>query len=386
MKQLVIADRAIENDQILRDRVLSTMNGYVDDFQVISSRTVPGPGGKSIEIVADVTVSSARIENFLGSTSGNTALVNTDNLLADVQREKASRKARTEILLRLFDPYPMNAIEVTVNSIRPDTQSPDHVHIDFSVKPREAFVKQLRDGLKQLGGSESPSPSSGKAILKQLLKQRGLELPPAFRQPIHPASRAEQYPSSATVCFSDLYRGEMLGKDNAPGQSVLSAQSGIVGGAQPSGCTTLPSVDLTVFATNQYRNDSFGLRVLYAWDVGNASVAFIPEPRDGGPYGSRTGNPLFAIQRDTDGNGRIWLETRLRNYRITLSANAIPENARAIHILPFMGEMSMVASNVKLADNALVLIAPFGDQRTAPLGNVRDSLEKELNLIKIGDK
>jgi hypothetical protein len=387
MKQLVIADRAVENDKILRDRVLSTMNGYVDEFKVIRSRTVPSAGEKTIEIEADVKVSSSRIENFLGFTSGGKAAVNGGNLLADVQREKASRKARTEILLRLFDAYPTNAIQVTINSIRPDAQSPDRVHIDFAVRPREAFLKQLRVGLKELG-AEVPSVEDA---------QRG------FRN----------YTSFAAVCFSDLYRGESWSGEGDSGGAVQSAQTGSMGGMHSSGCTVLPGVDLPAIGKNGagYFLDSFFLRVLYSWDVKEASVAFAPETRcppehDGHPLAScgmekadtfGTDNPLFAIRglgkdaanpRESTGV-QIWIETRTRYYRITIPANAIPENARVIHILPFLGQVSRTDrgnTNVELQDSEPIMITPFGNRKVTPLGNARDSLEKELTLNKIGDK
>jgi type IV secretory pathway TrbF-like protein len=52
MKQLVVVDRAVSADAIIRDKVLSTMNGYVEHFSEI--KIVKEDGNVTVE--ADVTV------------------------------------------------------------------------------------------------------------------------------------------------------------------------------------------------------------------------------------------------------------------------------------------------------------------------------------------
>ncbi|MGH9550251.1 MAG: hypothetical protein ACRD3W_12795, partial [Terriglobales bacterium] len=66
MRQLVIAERTIRGNSILRDKVMSTMNGYIDRFQQRDLKKI----GSGYSVTAEITVSASRIENFLGVTTG----------------------------------------------------------------------------------------------------------------------------------------------------------------------------------------------------------------------------------------------------------------------------------------------------------------------------
>ncbi|MBF0108783.1 MAG: hypothetical protein HQL76_06370 [Magnetococcales bacterium] len=64
MSQLVVVDRAISNNAVLRDKVMSTMNGYIDAIKERKvEKTTTG-----FSFTADISVSASRITNFLGIT------------------------------------------------------------------------------------------------------------------------------------------------------------------------------------------------------------------------------------------------------------------------------------------------------------------------------
>jgi hypothetical protein len=117
MKQLVIVDRVISGDTLVRDRVMSTMNGYIEQFtQKEAHRTNTG-----YAVAADVTVSASRIENFIGLSVGSAGRVEGTTLLAEQNRrlaqlraERLQAQARGEIFDRIFRGFPSQVAVVKV--------------------------------------------------------------------------------------------------------------------------------------------------------------------------------------------------------------------------------------------------------------------------------
>jgi hypothetical protein len=153
MSQLVIADRVISDDKVLRDTVMSTMNGFVDRVEPI--RTYKD--GNEIVTELNVGVSKTRIENFLGGSTGASASVRGSDLSAGLQGELLSRTARAQILWRLFAGYPGKAIEIKVEKIGLSEQDPNLIIVDYSFSTDKAFLSSLKQGLKALGRAPTPS-------------------------------------------------------------------------------------------------------------------------------------------------------------------------------------------------------------------------------------
>lgn len=145
MQQLIVVDRAIKDDQIIRDKIMSTMNGYIEDFKELSTKKE----GQQIAVKAVVTVSSSRIENFIGTSIGGGGSVSGAALFADTQREIAQRKARGEIFDRLFRGFPSEVMETKLLKISP---SPDlkYYIIDIEMSFSKPWVDALKSGLEAL--------------------------------------------------------------------------------------------------------------------------------------------------------------------------------------------------------------------------------------------
>jgi hypothetical protein len=123
MSQLVIADRVVSDDKVLRDTVMSTMNGFVERFEPI--RTYKE--GSEIVTEANVAVSNTRMENFLAGSTGASASLRGSDLSANLQGELASRAARAQVLWRLFAGYPGKAIEIKIEKIGLSAQDPHFI-------------------------------------------------------------------------------------------------------------------------------------------------------------------------------------------------------------------------------------------------------------------
>lgn len=148
LSQLVVSDIAVDGDTVLRDRVQSTMNGFVDRVEETNMRRE----GDEIVISSRITVSTTRIANFLGLQSA-AASVDGLSLLSELNRETEQRSAVAEILARSFRGFPSKAIETTITSIKPSPKNPDEVLIDFSFAPSREWLKSLDDTLQALAVS-----------------------------------------------------------------------------------------------------------------------------------------------------------------------------------------------------------------------------------------
>ena len=153
MKQLIVVDRAISGDKVLRDRVMSTMNGYIDKFsQTKINRTSAG-----YSVSADVTVSASRIENFIGVVVGSGGEIPGHTLLAEQNRRAAQARvdqlqseARGEIFDRVLRGFPTAAMELKISSIGLSDNDPNVINVAIAIKYKPTFVKALVNTVKTL--------------------------------------------------------------------------------------------------------------------------------------------------------------------------------------------------------------------------------------------
>jgi hypothetical protein len=147
LPQLVVADRRIENDKVVRDSVLSTMNGFVDSFQVINQSTV----NSQTVIRAEVGISVSGIENFVLTSGKGSAQFDGSTLLGNLSRDDLARKSRSEIIERTFDGFPSRAFDVKVKRIAPDPNERGVVTATIEMQVNKQFLKNLKNVLKVTG-------------------------------------------------------------------------------------------------------------------------------------------------------------------------------------------------------------------------------------------
>lgn len=149
MQQLIVTDRVIRDDQIVRDRIMSTMNGYVETF----ARVGGGQADSGVYVEADVTVSPSRITNFIAGTSSTASEVDGGSLFAESQRDIDQRRSRGEIFDRLLEGYPGSAMQTRVLSIVPDAHSAGDFVMKVEVSYAEGWAHAFTSGLQALSAS-----------------------------------------------------------------------------------------------------------------------------------------------------------------------------------------------------------------------------------------
>jgi hypothetical protein len=145
--QLVVADRRIENDKLVKDSILSTMNGFVDSFEVIKQTSERG----RVQLVAQVTVSVSGIENFVLSSGKGSAKFDSNAVLGNLQKDDLMRVSNSEIVTRLFEGFPSRAFDVQVKKIAPDPQNRGIVLVTIDIRANKQFIRNLRSGLRVIG-------------------------------------------------------------------------------------------------------------------------------------------------------------------------------------------------------------------------------------------
>lgn len=146
MTQLVIADRVINDDKVVRDTVMSTMNGFIERFEPVRTYAE----GTEIVIDAYVTVSNSRIANYLAPLTAAHAVVRGSDISASMQAELLSSQARAEILWHLFSGYPGVALEITIDKVGLSDKNPNLIAVDYSMTTNRQFIAKLKEGLKAL--------------------------------------------------------------------------------------------------------------------------------------------------------------------------------------------------------------------------------------------
>ncbi|WHQ68631.1 hypothetical protein [Methylorubrum extorquens] len=145
VEQLVVVDRAVENDEVVRDRIISTMNGYVDDLRDISvSSTDAG-----YDVALEVTVSKTRINNFAAFLKSGSPL-RGNALLQEAIREVEQRNVRSEIVDHLFRGYPAQAVNVDLVQAKPNASDPRVINLSFRQQVDSSFLRSVVEGLKAL--------------------------------------------------------------------------------------------------------------------------------------------------------------------------------------------------------------------------------------------
>ena len=159
ISQLVVVDREISGNSVVRDRVISTMNGYIENFVV--RREIKT--GAEFSVTADVVVSASRIENFLGIVTSAGGAFDGSGLFAEQARRKAQaeadilqQKARGEIFDTVLRALPSKAISIKTTEITLSDKNPEITKIKVEITYKPEFIKALTGSVEALSVMKCP--------------------------------------------------------------------------------------------------------------------------------------------------------------------------------------------------------------------------------------
>ena len=155
--QLVFVERIVIDENLERDIVISTMNGFISDIEVVSADR--DPNGLFV-IVASVTLSGSGLENYISrftsieKISEVRSRVNADEIAQRLARAKElntleaqkrltqwnSAKALSE---KLFTGYPGFTVRARLAELSFNSRVPDILELRFTYQLEQSFTKQL---------------------------------------------------------------------------------------------------------------------------------------------------------------------------------------------------------------------------------------------------
>ena len=160
--QFVFVERQIADDEIRRDVVISTMNGFVKDIELVS---VTRDENGFYSIFASVTVSGSGLENFIAKhisvtelnlqrskingseVSRRLAKARELNLLEETKR-KTQWDTASKLMDRILDGYPGHVIAGAMTSLSFNERVPDILQLSFEYgldrKYAQNVIEQLR--------------------------------------------------------------------------------------------------------------------------------------------------------------------------------------------------------------------------------------------------
>ena len=148
LEQLVVTDRKIVNDELVRDETISTLNGFIKKRKILATRKVDG----QVEVDAQITVSRKQITNYIGEHSADQSGSNIDgnSLGSEIERQRSAAKSSNALIQRLMRGFPLNATDVRIKSVKVSREHRDFLEVVVQLKFKKDFLEALAETAKAM--------------------------------------------------------------------------------------------------------------------------------------------------------------------------------------------------------------------------------------------
>ena len=206
--QLVIADREIRGNEVIRDDVRSTLNGYVERFEVLAQ-----------DVQADQHVVRARIHvspsrliaAMRQAGNGATQPLDGATIGAAVAAKRMKDSTTAVMVARLLRVLPSEVVDGHVDGVRVDVED-EQVDVALSLGTNDGFVSLLQEGFRALAASN--------AAVSPCAFQRGTALNYSYSL----EGRREQHLARDPQCAS--MKGAAFYLEGAQAQSLWRLSAG----------------------------------------------------------------------------------------------------------------------------------------------------------------
>lgn len=158
---MVVAETLVENDQLLRDKVLSHSDGYITQTSQVGS--TKDLGGGLLEVTMRVTVKSQQLKAKLQDEKITLASVDGESLFTQLATKSEATKDATAIVTESLRGLPGNVLKASADITKAELTDgggsatislPVTVEIDYEAY--ELFSKNLIKTLSDLGYKRQP--------------------------------------------------------------------------------------------------------------------------------------------------------------------------------------------------------------------------------------
>ncbi len=143
--QIIATERVVQNDSLVMDSIMSSMNGHVQSVDVLSTVR----SGNNYEVRMRVHVSRRDIVNFVSLRAHSGTSFQGTALLAELQRETEARRFRDTFIERSLQGYPAAVITAKMVSLIPDSDS-SLLKFRIEYRLKSAFVEALRNAANEV--------------------------------------------------------------------------------------------------------------------------------------------------------------------------------------------------------------------------------------------
>ena len=106
--QVIVSDREVQRDQLVKDFIGGYSAGYVEDFKILETRR----DHDGITVKMSVSVASSKIAQRMLSRGYQVTLVNGPQLQAQLESQLAQRERGDQLLSNVLSSYPYNAFVI----------------------------------------------------------------------------------------------------------------------------------------------------------------------------------------------------------------------------------------------------------------------------------
>ncbi len=106
--QVIVSDREVQGDQLVKDFIGGYSAGYVEDFNILETRR----DHDRITVKMSVSVASSKIAQRMLSRGYQVTLVNGPQLQAQLESQLAQRERGDQLLSNVLSSYPYNAFVI----------------------------------------------------------------------------------------------------------------------------------------------------------------------------------------------------------------------------------------------------------------------------------
>lgn len=151
--QLVITDVVIEGSEVIKDVLYSTMNGYIEEFNVMSVINVEG----GVYIEAILKISDSEIKNtidkfsnvglidekYISKIDSNSLISSLNAANAEIKRKENQLEFASVIVKKMYSGWPSKAYLGSFTGIEIDKNDPTNALIHFSISYEQDWFSQF---------------------------------------------------------------------------------------------------------------------------------------------------------------------------------------------------------------------------------------------------
>jgi len=145
---LILSETEVRNSRMTREEITTYASGYVDRFEVVSEKKVPG----GVQLHMKVWVAHSALANRLLNQSATAGRVEGERINAQIETFRTERQAGDRVLNAVLRDFPHRAFDFRMEptQVIVDNQRRPHLRIVFSMSWNTAYLTALGEAVTKV--------------------------------------------------------------------------------------------------------------------------------------------------------------------------------------------------------------------------------------------